>query len=94
MSGTQEAAEIVALKVLGWLVANEELLPVFQGATGVSERDLRAGAGDRTFLGSVLDFVMLDDAWVIAACDSLGIGYASLAQARQALPGGEQVNWT
>ncbi|WP_300029071.1 DUF3572 domain-containing protein [uncultured Roseobacter sp.] len=91
---TQDSAETLALQVLGWLAGNDELLPVFLGSSGASREDLRAGAGDPAFLGSVLDFVMMDDAWVIAACDALTLRYDSLMQARMALPGGEQVNWT
>lgn len=94
MSYTQESAEVVALTVLGWLAGDEELLPIFQGASGVSEEDLRAGATDAVFLGSVLDFVMMDDAWVVRCCDHLKISYDSLMKARQCLPGGTQVNWT
>lgn len=91
---TQETAEVLALKVLSWLAANEDLLPVFQGATGVSEADLRSGATDPVFLGSVLDFVMMDDAWVIQACDASGLAYDSIMRARHALPGGGEVSWT
>jgi len=90
----QKQAEVRALSVLVWLVANEELLPVFLGATGASESDLRVRAGESEFLGSVLDFVMMDDAWVMAYCDGAGLPYETLMRARQALPGGADVNWT
>ncbi len=90
----QKQAEIRALSVLAWLVSNEELLPVFLGATGASESDLRVRAGESEFLGSVLDFVMMDDAWVMAYCDGEGLPYETLMQARQALPGGADVSWT
>ncbi|WP_300061788.1 DUF3572 domain-containing protein [uncultured Roseobacter sp.] len=91
---TQETAEVLGLRILGWLAADEALLPVFLGATGASEADLRAGATDPVFLASVLDFLMMDDAWVVRACDALGVAYDAPMQARQALPGGAQVNWT
>jgi len=91
---SQEAAETFALKALGWLAANEELMPVFLGATGASTDDLRDQASDPAFLGAVLDFIMMDDAWVIDFCDSVQSPYDRIMQARQALPGGEQVNWT
>ena len=94
MGNAQEAAEVVALQVLCWLAGNEELLPVFQGSTGASEADIRAGAGDPAFLGSVLDFVTMDEAWVMQCCDYLGLPYETPMRARQMLPGGEQVNWT
>ncbi|MCV3271211.1 DUF3572 domain-containing protein [Roseobacter sinensis] len=94
MGYTRESAEVLGLSVLGWLAAEDELLPVFLGATGASEADVRAGASDPVFLGSVLDFLMMDDAWVVQACDALGLAYDAPMQARQALPGGAQVNWT
>jgi len=90
----QENAEAIALKALGWLVANEDLLPVFLGATGASAQDLRDQAGDVEFLRSVLDFIMMDDAWVVQFCDLEALPYDVIMQARQSLPGGAQVNWT
>lgn len=93
MPYTRETAEVLGLQVLGWLAANDELFPIFQGSTGASEADIRAGAAAPEFLGSLLDFVMLDDAWVMQCCDALGLSYDSLFAARQSLPGGEQVNW-
>jgi hypothetical protein len=90
----REAAETVGVQALGWLAGNDELLPVFLGSTGASLDDLRAGAGDAAFLGSVLDFLMMDDAWVIGFCDAVGIPYTTPMQARASLPGGGQVHWT
>jgi len=90
----QENAEAIGLRVLGWLVTNEDLLPVFLGATGASSQDLRDQAGDVEFLGSVLDFIMMDDAWVVQFCDLEALPYDVIMQARQSLPGGAQVSWT
>jgi len=94
MSLTQQSAETIALQSLAWLVGNEDVLAVFLGATGASESDLRSSAQDADFLGSVLDFILMDDAWVIACCDVQKIPYERLMEARQALPGGGQVHWT
>lgn len=94
MSYSQESAELVGLKALEWLVGNDDLLPVFLGSTGASEADVRAGAGDPAFLGALLDFVMMDDAWVTAFCDVAGIKYDQPMQARMALSGGGHVHWT
>ena len=94
MSLTRESAETMALQVLAWLAGNEDLLPAFLGATGASEADVRAGARDPEFLGSVLDFLMMDDAWVMQFCDQAQMAYQTPMHARQMLPGGEQVNWT
>ena len=94
MALSRENAETLALEALAWLLANDELLPVFMGATGASADDLRAGADDPAFLGSVLDFLMMDDAWVVAFCDGAGVPYDRPMAARAVLPGGEQVHWT
>lgn len=88
-----DAAETLALQALTWLVANDELLPVFLGSTGADIGDLRARAADRQFLASVLDFLTMDDAWVIAFCDEQGIAYDQPMQARAVLGGGE-MHWT
>ena len=87
-------AELIAVRALGWLAENGELMPVFLGATGSQAEDLRAQAADPAFLISVLDFLAMDDAWIIAFCDSAGLPYEAPMQARQALPGGAQMHWT
>ncbi|AXI57025.1 hypothetical protein SuNHUV7_25770 (plasmid) [Pseudoseohaeicola sp. NH-UV-7] len=94
MSLSQEAAETVALQALAWLAGNEDLLPVFLGSTGASESDLRSRISSPDFLLSVLDFLMMDDAWVIAFCDASSIPYERPMQARHALPGGAPTHWT
>ncbi|MCE8526147.1 DUF3572 domain-containing protein [Ruegeria pomeroyi] len=93
MRFSADAAETLALQALTWLVTNDELLPVFLGSTGADIGDLRARAGDRQFLASVLDFLTMDDAWVIAFCDEQGIAYDQPMQARAVLGGGE-MHWT
>jgi hypothetical protein len=90
----QELAETIALQALGWLAANEDLMPLFLGATGSSAGDLRAQAGDPAFLVSVLDFLANNDDWIIGFCDAEGLAYDAPMRARQALPGGGDVHWT
>lgn len=94
MNFTQDSAETIGLQALGWLAANDDLLPSFLGATGASEQDVRARAADPEFLGAVLDFLMMDDAWVMEFCDSINLSYENIMPARAALPGGERVHWT
>ena len=90
----QDEAEMIAVRALGWLAGNDELMPVFLGATGSSAGDLRAQAGDPAFLISVLDFLAMDDAWIMAFCNETGLPYEAPMQARQSLPGGGDVHWT
>lgn len=89
-----DQAETLALGALEWIVAQDDLLGVFLGSGGVAQTDLAARAGDPDVLAAVLDFLLMDDAWVIGFCDSRGCAYTDVAQARAALPGGMQVNWT
>ena len=91
---SQDSAEILAIEALSWLVGNDELLPVFLGATGASEADLRARARNPEFLASVLDFLLMDDAWIAAFCEASDYASDFPMRARAALPGGAQVNWT
>ncbi|MFT7058673.1 MAG: hypothetical protein ACJASV_001175 [Pseudorhodobacter sp.] len=90
----QDSAEILALQVLEWLAADEELFPVFLGATGASVNDLASSAQNSAFLVSVLDFLLMDDAWIMAFCDARHLRYEAPMQARAALPGGEHIHWT
>ncbi|SFR34160.1 Protein of unknown function [Yoonia tamlensis] len=89
-----EQAQVIALQALAWLVGNDELCTVFLGATGGSVDDLRARAGDPAFLAAVLEFLTMDDAWVVEFCDSVDLAYDKPLRARYALPGAEAVHWT
>lgn len=91
---TGEQAETIALKALAWLAAEDELLPVFMGATGVAQSDLKERAAEPEFLVSVLDFLTMDDQWVVAFCDGSGLPYETPLRARMALPGGAPTHWT
>ena len=90
----REDAETLALGALTWLAGHDELLPVFLGATGAGEADLRAGAADPEFLGALLDFLLLDDAWVTEFAGGAGLPAERVAEARRALPGGDLPHWT
>jgi hypothetical protein len=89
-----EAAHVLAIQALGWIAADDEIFPLFLGATGASMAELRARAADSEFLAAVLDFLLVDDRWVVAFCDAQGHPYTAPQAARAALPGGAVVNWT
>lgn len=89
-----EQAETIALHALAWIAGHEELLPLFLGATGASLADLRRQAPEPAFQASVLDFLTMEDTWVIAFCDALGLKYEDPIRARQMLPGAGHVHWT
>lgn len=89
-----EHAETIALQALGWLVGNDDLCPTFLGASGSSIDDLRERATDPAFQASVLEFITMDDEWVVSFCDTVKIAYDQPLMARYALPGAEAVHWT
>lgn len=91
---SKDSAELLAIEALSWLVGNDELLPVFLGATGASQDDLRVRAKDPEFLASVMDFLLMDDAWIAEFCQSADYKMDFPMRARAALPGGAEVNWT
>lgn len=89
-----ETAETIALQAIAWLATNDELCPVFLGATGGTPDDMRDRISDPAFQAAVLDFVTMDDAWVIAFCDTINIAYEQPMIARNCLPGAEVIHWT
>lgn len=90
----QHEAQTIALKALGWLATNQELFPVFLSSTGAAVEDLAISAQDSVFLASVIEFILMDDAWVIAFCDAEGLAYEAPLHARGFLPGGEIWHFT
>lgn len=91
---TPERAEHIAISALTWLVSKEDLLSLFLGSSGANAEDIVAQAENPAFLGSVLDFVTMDDAWIIEFCDANVVKYKEPLMARYSLPGAEVVHWT
>ena len=89
-----ENAQLIALQALGWIAGHEELGPLFLGSTGSSAEDMRERASDPAFLASVLEFLTMDDGWVVPFCDAHDLKYEDPLRARYALPGAEMVHWT
>nr|WP_194094330.1 DUF3572 domain-containing protein [Marivivens aquimaris] len=94
MGMKREQGETIALQALAWLASNEELMPIFMGSTGVSVDDVKNQAGQPEFLLSVLEFITMDDKWIVECCDALNVPYTTLMEARAALPGGQHMHWT
>ncbi|MEP5761656.1 MAG: DUF3572 domain-containing protein [Litoreibacter sp.] len=90
----KDMSEALALEALEWIASTDDLMGVFLGASGASAGDIRASAQDPTFLGSVLDFLLMDDDWVRQFCDAKRHDYQKPMIARQHLPGGDIPNWT
>ncbi len=89
-----EQAEIIAIQALGHIAGDDELLFAFFDITGLSPDDLRARATEPEILGGVLDFLMMDEARLLAFCDAAELRPELPGIARRLLPGGEEVHWT
>ena len=82
------------MQALGWVASDPDRLGAFLNMTGAAAGDLAQSAAEPAFLGSVLDFLLSEDALVIGFCDSQNLPYDLPMQARAALPGGAQWHWT
>ncbi|WP_333828334.1 DUF3572 domain-containing protein [Pararhodobacter sp.] len=94
MAMTQPAAELLAVQVLGWLAQDHDRIAAFLAATGTEPDSLRRNAQDPVFLLAVIDFLMADEGMLLECCATLEMPPETPANARAALPGGEQFHWT
>lgn len=94
MKQPQDSAQLLALRALAWIAADEMLIGEFLNATGASPADVRTRAGDADFHLAILDFLLVDDQRVIAFCEAHSYPYTEPQAARAALPGGETPHWT
>ena len=90
----KEIAETRALEVLTWVLSEDDLIKVFMGTTGASQNDLRSSTLSHEFLVSILDFVLMDDRWVISCSKFLNIDPSQIHLIKISLDGGQEVNWT
>ena len=90
----REIAETRALEVLTWVLSEDDLIQVFMGATGASQNDLRSNTLSHEFLLSILDFVLMDDRWVISCSKFMNIDPSQIQLIRMSLDGGQEVTWT
>ena len=90
----RDQAETLGLQALGWIAGQPEYSGAFLGASGLSADDLKARAGDPEFLGFTLDFLLSDEAALLAFCDDHSLPFDRPLRARAALPGGDLPHWT
>ncbi|WP_284162505.1 DUF3572 domain-containing protein [Frigidibacter sp. SD6-1] len=93
MTHQRESAEVIAAEALAWLAGQDELLAVFMGASGITIDEMRQRAAEPEFLAAVLDFLLMDDAWITGFCDAAGLAYDQPRAARAALPGAALDDW-
>jgi hypothetical protein len=82
-----ENAETIALQALAWLASEEDHLARFMGLAGLSVDELRARASEPAFLGGVLDFVLENEALLVAFAQAAELKPEAVARVRRQLPG-------
>ena len=87
-------AEALAVQALVWMAGDADLVGRFLAATGAEPADLRARAAEPEFLGFVLDFLLADEAALVAFAAAERIPPEAPMRARAALPGGALPHWT
>jgi hypothetical protein len=80
-------ASAIALKLLGYMAADGDVLGRFMALSGVSPEELRNGLSDPHFQAGVLDFVLADESLLVAFAANEGLDPAAIMRARAALPG-------
>ncbi len=81
------SAEVTALQALAWVVTDQDRAMRFLALTGCDSETLRQRAGEADVLGAVLDFLLDDEASLLAFADEVDLPAQSVALARFALPG-------
>lgn len=90
----QEDAQDLAIRALGWIAGDDEIFAAFLGATGADLAGIRQRAQDPAFLAAVLDFLLMQDEWVLGFCRDTQTPPEQPMQARAILGGGDMRHWT
>jgi hypothetical protein len=80
-----DAAEALAIEVLGFIGSDPERLERFMSLAGLGVENLRAAAANSGFLAAVLDHLMADEALLLAFTANSGRDPGSVAKARATL---------
>ncbi len=94
MKNRQDSAESLALQALAWLAGEDEAFGAFLAASGSDAGQVRARAAEPELMGSVLDFMLSDEALLLRFCAETGQSPEAPMRARALLPGGDVPDWT
>jgi len=86
-SREKEAAELMAIRALGFLARDPTRLEPFLSLTGLDPGRLRQAAAEPGFLAGVLDHVAQDEKLLLDFAADCGIDPAQIARARATLSG-------
>lgn len=85
----REHAEAVAVRALGFVAGDPELLPRFLAITGIEAGAVRRAAAEPGFLAGVLQFILAHEPTLMRFCEETGTPPADVGKALKALPQGD-----
>lgn len=90
---TPEAAETLALEAISFIAGDEDLVAGLFDQTGMGGDELRDALGNADTVGQtlagVLDYLLMNDQWVLNFAEQVNIAPEKVLRARAALPGGQ-----
>ena len=86
-SANIDSARSLAISALAFIAADSERLSRFLELTGLGPDNLRTAAADPAFLGSVLDYLVADEALLVGFAADAGLKPEAVARAHGALCG-------
>jgi hypothetical protein len=86
-SANLEAGRSLAVSGLAFIAADSDRLSRFLNLTGLGPHNLRTAAADPAFLSSVLDYLVGDEALLLAFAADAGLKPEAVARAHAALRG-------
>ena len=86
-----EADETLALRLIGWIVADAPSAERMLALTGLTPDDLRTSLGNSGTLCALMDFVINHEPDLLACADALAVKPATLVAARARI--GPRTDW-
>ena len=86
-SASLEAGRSLAVSGLAFIAADSDRLSRFLSLTGLGPDNLRTAAADPAFLGSVLDYLIADEALLVAFAADASVKPEAVARAHFVLRG-------
>ena len=85
----RENAEALAIRALGFVAADPELLPRFLAISGIEAGSVRQAAREPGFLAGVLQFIAAHEPTLMRFSEESGIPPQQVSAALRALPFGD-----
>lgn len=85
----RDGAEAIAVRALGFVAGDPELLPRFLAITGIEAGSIRRAAAEPGFLAGVLQFILAHEPTLMRFSEETGTPPADVGKALAALPQGD-----